>query len=139
MEQIGVVENKKGNKVEVTIRRISGCGGNCGSCGGCDAPTSTLLLKNDLNAEVGDMVKVQAQAKTMLKYTMLIYGIPLVMLLVGVFGSTGFLKSKGLANYEVLSFIIGLAFMSLGLLVVRLMDKKVAREGNDTVKIIEIL
>ena len=54
MEQIGFVKNISKGKAEVEVKRISGCGGGCKSCGGCDTPTHVVFIKNKINAEIGD-------------------------------------------------------------------------------------
>lgn len=139
VEQIGIVRNISNGKAEVEINRISGCGGGCKTCGGCNTPSHTLLLKNDVNANVGDVVKVKGETKNLLKYTAIVYLFPLSMLLVGLFTSNIILKNNGVEKYELISSIIGLLTMAISFLIVRGIDKKIGNSDEQAVSIIEII
>lgn len=139
MEQIGIVKSISRGKAEIEINRISGCGGGCKTCGGCDTPSHTLLLDNMVDAEIGDTVKVKGETKHLLKYTAIVYLFPLAMLLIGIFTSNVYLKNNGIVNYEIISFLVGLITMGISFIIVRMIDNKIAREGDDAISIIEIL
>lgn len=139
MEQVGLVKTVSNGRAEVEIKRISGCGGGCKSCGGCDTPTHTLILKNDLGAKAGDFVVVQGESKKLLKYTMIVYMIPFFMLVIGIFSSVHILKNMEISNYEPLSFLIGIVFLALGYFIVRIYDNSIGKKEDDTVTMIKIM
>lgn len=138
MEQIGLVKSISGGRAEIEVTRISGCGENCGSCSGCDTGHS-LILKNNINAQVGDKVLITGKAKDIFKYTFLVYIFPLALLILGIAGGTAVFKPMGMANYELLSFGIGLLLMALAYFVVRLVDNRIEKEDKDTIVMTEIL
>ncbi len=139
LEQIGIVKEVGNNKATIEVKRISGCGGSCKTCSGCDTPGHTLILKNNLNVQVGDMVKIKGQTNNFLKYTFIVYLIPLTTLLIGLFGGIKLFQLMGLKSYEVAGFVTGLAFLGIGYLIVKLLDKKIAKKDEEFIKIIEIL
>ncbi len=67
--------------------------GACKSCGMClagsgkDLSKMTIKALNSLNAKIGDTVEFEVKEGEMLKASMLLYGFPMAMLLIGfVFG-----------------------------------------------------
>lgn len=139
MEQVGFVRKVSNNKIEVEVRRISGCGENCKGCGSSCAPNHVVVLKNSIGAKEGDYVEMIGETKNFLKYTMIVYMIPFAMLLIGIITSMIILKSMGVSNYEPLSFLFGLIFLSIGYIFVKVIDRQISKRENDTIKIIRIL
>ncbi|NLV89033.1 MAG: SoxR reducing system RseC family protein [Tissierellia bacterium] len=139
MEQVGLIRKVDKNKVEVEVRRISGCGGGCKTCSGCDTPSHIVIIPNTLNAKVGDLVELKGETKNILKYTMVVYMIPFGLLIFGILMGMTLLKSRGIDYYEPLSFLIGLVFMAFGYLIVKIVDKKIAEKEDDIVKMTKIL
>lgn len=139
LEQIGLVKNITKGRAEVEVKRISGCGGGCKTCSGCDTPGHTLILKNKLNAKVGDMVKIKGQTSHFLKYTFIVYLIPLATLLIGLFGGIKIFKLTGFAKYEIAGFITSLITLAIGYGLVKLLDKKIAKKDENFITMIEIL
>lgn len=139
MEQVGFVKSVKKNKAEVEVKRISGCGGGCKSCSGCDTPSHIVIIPNTLNAKVGDFVELKGETKNILKYTMIVYMIPFSLLISGILLAMSILKNKGINNYEPLSFLIGLLFMALGYLLVKFIDRKIEKKEDNTITMTKIL
>lgn len=140
MEQIGVVKKVIGKSVEVEVKRISGCGGGCKSCGGsCDTPNHRVILSNDINAKEGDFVEIRGEVKNILKYTMIVYMIPFSMLIIGILFGMKVLKSNQISNYEPLSFLIGLIFMAVGYFLVRIVDKNMGEKQKNIIRITKII
>ena len=139
MEQIGVVKEIKGDIAVVEVNRISGCGGGCKTCGGCDTPAISMDLKNTINAKIGDTVKVQGNTKNLLKYTAIAYLIPLIMFFVSTVVSNQIFKSTGVEMYDLYSFLVGLIFIGISYLIIRKIDNDITTRGDNPVRIIEIL
>jgi len=79
MEQIGFVRNIIDGKLELEIKRVSGCGENCKGCGSsCDIPAHIITLPNKLNASIGDFVEIKGESKKLLKYAMIVYMVPFI-------------------------------------------------------------
>jgi sigma-E factor negative regulatory protein RseC len=139
MEQIGFVKNISKGKAEVEVKRISGCGGGCKSCGGCDTPSHTVFVKNNINAEIGDTVEIKGETKNILKYTLIVYMIPFVMLIIGITLGMKILKNLEVSNQEPLSFLIGLVFLALGYFIVKIFDKRIEEEDDNTITMTRII
>lgn len=139
LEQIGLVKSIVKGRAEVEVKRVSGCGGGCKTCSGCDTPGHTLILKNTLNAKVGDMVKIKGQTNNFLKYTFIVYFIPLVTLLIGLFAGITLFKSRGIASYELAGFITSLITLGVGYGLVKIIDKRIEEKDENFITIIEIL
>ncbi len=121
MEQIGVVTGINHDMAEMTIERMSACGEHCKGCtAGCEIKNHVIQVPNSLNAKVGDRVALMSESKLILKYLLLIYGVPFVGLVLGMFIGYGiFGKAK-----EGLIILTALACLGLGFLAVRLIDRK---------------
>lgn len=140
MEQVGFVKKIFDGKAEIEVRRISGCGENCKGCGGsCDVPNHVVILPNNIDAKVGDYVEIKGETKNLLKYTMIVYMIPFVMLLIGILSGMKVLRYFEIPNYEPLSFLIGLVFLALGYLVVRIIDKNIGKKEDNTIIMTRII
>lgn len=140
MEQVGLVTKINGSKMELEVRRISGCGGGCSSCSSsCDTPGHMVVLPNNLNAKVGDLVEIKANSKNLLKFTAIVYIIPLIFFIAGTAISTVLLKEKMAENYELASFGLGILSMALSFIIIRQFDKKVGTKGNEALTATKIL
>lgn len=139
LEQVGVVTKMAKDRVEIEVKRISGCGGGCKTCSGCDTPGHTLILKNSVGAKVGDMVKIKGQTHNFLKYTFVVYLIPLATLLIGLFGGIQIFKSMGFKAYEIAGFVTGAITLAMGYGLVKKIDRKIAEKDEQFIRIIEIL
>lgn len=122
MEQTGVVVSIKNEYANVLINRLSACGGACETCkASCDIKPVEIMVKNDLGAVVGDKVEVESETGSILKILFILYFIPFLFLVGGVF--LGTLIFKGISdNYELLSFAVGLVFLAVGYMLVKKID-----------------
>ncbi|HZK33246.1 MAG TPA: SoxR reducing system RseC family protein [Tissierellaceae bacterium] len=140
MDQVGVITKTFDDKAEIEVKRTSACGENCKGCGSsCNTPNHIIVLKNNIGAEVGDMVEIKGETKAILKYMMIIYFIPFAMMLVGIFMGIKVFKEMGLSNYEPLSFLVGLITLALGYLIVKLFDIKLGKKENKIIAMTKIL
>ncbi|HEY8363436.1 MAG TPA: SoxR reducing system RseC family protein [Tissierellaceae bacterium] len=135
MEKIGIVKKVNRNIAEIEIKRVSGCGGACKSCSGCETKSHIVVVPNTLNAKVGDLVEIQGEVKSILKYTIIVYMIPFAFLIAGILLGMNILKLQN----ELFSFLIGLAFMALGYFIVRIIDKKVESKDDNIVRMTKII
>lgn len=140
MEQVGFVRKIKDDKMELEVRRASACGGGCNDCGGsCDEDPHIVVISNQLNAKVGDFVELQAEVGNLLKYTFIIYMIPFMFLVGGIFIGNFLFKNSNTDNREMLSFLSGLISVGVSLVILKLIDKKAAKKDDGTIKATRIL
>lgn len=140
MEQVGLVTNTHGDMAEIEVKRITACGHSCDNCSaGCSVPGINIELLNTLNVVKGDYVEIQGKAKKLIKYTIIMYMIPFIMLLLGMFLGMYVFKSLGYTSYENYGFLIGLVFLSLSYIILNKIDKRVSNDENLTFEMIRKL
>lgn len=80
MEKVGVVRRIVQDTIFVEIERTGGCGDKCASCESkhCATKFMEVPVKKTMNADVGDMVLVDLAGDKFVKYTFVLYMIPLL-------------------------------------------------------------
>lgn len=140
MEQIGFVRKTKDKKMELEVRRASGWGSGCKECSSsCEVVPHIVVIPNNLNAKVGDFVELQAEVSSLLKYTFILYMIPFMFLIGGIFIGNFAFKNFNTDSRELLSFFSGLVFAVISFLVLKIMDKKAATRQDEVIKATKIL
>ncbi len=123
MEARGVVLSTDNNKAVVTISRNTACE----NCGACHFDEKTLNMQvtaiNDINAKVGDKVYLSMDNVNFFQASFLLYGFPLIAMILGVSLGYYFLGKMGINNYDVYSILIGLLFMGLSYLILKKNEK----------------
>lgn len=139
MEKVGFVNRIIDDKVELVFTRASGCG-NCSGCaGGCESKTHIVTIENSLDAKIGDRVELRGESKSILKYMFVIYMIPFAFFIAGILLGSSYFKSIGNENFELLSFATGVLALFIAFVVVRLIDRRVAKSGESTMIMTRIL
>lgn len=140
MDQVGIVKEVKGSDVVLEVRRVSACGTHCASCSAaCEVPPHMLTMANLVNAKIGDIVEIKGESRQILKYTFLIYIVPLVFLVLGIALGNGYFKGMGYENYELLSFLTGIVGLAVSYLILKLIDNSVAKKNEVVLSITKIL
>lgn len=118
-----VVTEIMGNKAKVTILRHEACS----RCGGCLSAYSKKEMQtvayNKIGAKVGDYVELTLKEDSFIKATLIVYGLPLVALILGL--ALGFL----LKTNELISFGIGLLLMAVTFWGIRAYNKKLSEDN----------
>ncbi|MCK9444612.1 MAG: SoxR reducing system RseC family protein [Tissierellaceae bacterium] len=140
MEQVGFVRKIIKNKAEIEVKKISGCGGSCESCSGsCETDGQVVVIPNELNAKVGDFVEIVGESRGILVYALIVYMVPFSFLIAGILLGIHILKGQGIANYEPLGFLVGVVFMAIGFLLVKIIDKQVEKNDKNLIRMTKIL
>lgn len=125
MNRFGKVVSIQDGLANLEVKKQSACGTGCGACAAnCNQNPIRLTVLNTLNAKVGDMVEISTDDNGVLKYTALLYGLPLLLLFVGFLASYLFLSWRNIENNEVISSVIGFLSMILAGIIIRNIDKK---------------
>lgn len=125
MKQYGTVVELTHGKATLQIPRSTACGDKCGSCSShCKQEKIEIDVKNRLNAVVGDRVEVESETKTILGAAFLVYIVPVVMLFVGMIVANMIANSMGILLNEFVSLLIGVVFMAVSFLGIRLYDRQ---------------
>lgn len=87
----------------------------CGAkvfCAAGEAKQNTVIANDRLGVREGDRVRIVVHGEDMFRAAFLLYGIPLVLLLVGLFVGM-FLVDPGWMARELWSFLLGIGFSAL--------------------------
>ncbi|MHC1719832.1 MAG: SoxR reducing system RseC family protein [Clostridiaceae bacterium] len=140
MKETGFVKEIDGEIAYIVFKRKSGCGDNCGHCSGsCPAEFTIVNVKNALGASIGDQVEVSMEEKYLYKITLLVYGFPLFMLILGVFLGIKWFYGLGYKNYEFFAAFSGLLLMGISYFIISRIDKKLSKNNNYSANMIRIL
>ena len=116
MEQLVRVKETYDDGTALVFRiRESACSGDCHKCSGCGA------AKDPIGARRGELVKVESETAPVLKAAVVLYVVPLVLFF------SGYYLGFRLGGFGAL--VGGLGFV-LGILLVLVYDRKVARKAN---------
>ena len=142
MEEIGIVKEINGIKAIISVQKQ----GSCGSCPGATlcqtlgAGEALMEAYNHVGARAGDTVKVVFKSSNYLKGTMLVYGLPSLMLIIGAVLGKGYLsRFFPAADPEILSAGSGFGFLVISFLVIKLWSNTFERKKEYTPIIEEII
>lgn len=133
MEKIATVISADKKTALVQIMRASACGENCASCGGCKETRHTSKVENPIGAQPGQKVKVEMEAKSLIFISFLAYIVPILALFLG-YGI-----SYALWQNEILSDLIGILFLLLSFVFLRMVDKRISKNSKYQSRITKIL
>jgi sigma-E factor negative regulatory protein RseC len=140
MEELGYVTSIRGEYAFVSFKRKSGCGDNCASCkAGCAANPVFTEIKNTMGAKVGDQVRVAISQRAYNKMILWVYVFPLIMLAIGIVGSTEVFKAAGLVSYELYSFLVGILALAISYAFVSKISKKTATDRDFNLEMIKVI
>jgi len=139
MEQVGFVRRIIDGQAELEVRRTAGCG-SCNACSaGCEEKAHIVLMKNSLDAKVGDLVEITGDKQRLIKFTFITYMIPFIFLVTGVLIGDKVFRNAGNPNYELLSFGVGLIALAISYIVIKFIDMKIAKSDKTTISMTKIL
>ena len=124
MAQKGTVESIKDQNVYVKVIREEACA-HCKMCttGLNEGKECVIEAVNNCEAKVGDIVEIDVQNNYFLRATAIMYGIPLIALMLGIGISLGILQSNQVKGAELISAFIGLAFTGIAYLIINKREK----------------
>jgi len=126
MEEIGIVKNINGMKAIIAVSRQASCEACPGSslCETLGSGDAVMEADNRIAARVGDTVKVVFRASSYLKGTMLIYGLPSLMLIAGaVLGKVYLSELFPAAGPDIMSAVGGFGLFAVTFFVLKLWSK----------------
>lgn len=129
----------KDNIAKVAIIEQKSCGGGgCAGCSGCG--TSIVDAVNTAGAKVGQQVKVEFKSSVYLKSAALVFGLPLVMFLIGLIGGI-FINDKLKLNFpsELFGGAAGTVLCIISYFILRFADRKFKKSGSASYEIVKIL
>lgn len=108
----------------IEVIRESACGGNCKACGTNCSTSVFISTSNLIDAKQGDCVDIDSDTNKILSSVALLYLIPLVIIIAGIFISKQFIASKELEIFsDVIALSIGLVLYAISLFLIHLFSK----------------
>lgn len=122
MNQVGKIEQINGAKAIVSVKRASACGDSCNNCGG-SCTQNSIRIETDVTGDykVGDYVEITTGSETMLKHVLVLFGVPLLIMLIVIVTIQLVSDSPGKDIISGISSILSLAVSSF---ILKAYDKK---------------
>ncbi len=118
MRQTGIVLSAQGNTATVRFQRSSACG-KCNACFHLGKSEADIELDNALGAKPGDRVIIELHGKTVVKASVIVYGVPLVALIAGI--------AIGSAAGDLYAALAGVLFAAGAFFLLRALEPRFSR------------
>lgn len=129
-EETGVVIKTEGIKATVAVASNSACDG-CTAGGACTMSDNGAEIDaiNQIQAGVGQTVKIAMKPYTYLKGTILVYGLPLFLFISASIGGK-IIGDKYFSqmNTDVISAISGFSFFAISVLIIKIWSGKLEKK-----------
>ena len=107
------------DKAEVEVLRGTACGDDCGSCEVCHyANKIRVEARNDVGAQLGDRVEIEARTSRVLGAAVLVYVVPFVLFFIGYAVAAALNFSEGL------SMVMSFAAFAVGMVIVVIVGRR---------------
>ncbi|HHZ03176.1 MAG TPA: SoxR reducing system RseC family protein [Tissierellia bacterium] len=130
MDQIGKIEKIEGNKATISVKRVSACGESCKSCSASCKEVSVIVetdITDTSDLQVGDYVEITTENEVMLKHVAVLYGLPLIMMIITIFIVQMLLNSP---NKDIISAIASLFSLIISFYLLKAYDKKEMKKNT---------
>ena len=136
MEQLGVVKYIENNKIAVEFVRESSCGTSCATCSAkcSESKLEIIKLNNTIDAKVGDIIVLKTNFKNLISYILLIYGLPLIFMIIGFVVSYTVLPNS-FEKKEICTFLGGILMLFISYIIIKCIDNKNREEVNNSIYI----
>lgn len=136
--EVGEVIGKESGKLIVRMERKEACA-KCRACtAGMKKEDMIIRAENVCNAEVGNKVDIVLDNADFMKATLIMYGIPFVAFMAGIFcGYYGALK-MGINNSEVVGVVAGIVLVIVTYLIIHSQENRF-KKGNFVPKALKVV
>ncbi len=127
MKEIGKILEINDEMAKILITRHTACG-DCGACQvGRENLNMILSAENTVKGKPGDRVEIELKTENFLFASFIMYGIPLLGLIIGLSGAYYGAKAVGYDENpaQVLAAVAGLALLALSYLGIKLKESKI--------------
>lgn len=130
LKSIGRVVELNDDKAVVIFKRSKSCG-DCKACPSFGNDEAKIEIRNTLGAKPGDKVELSLHTKGMASAMLIIYGIPLLALMAGVY--------FGCKINDLWGAVIGIAAAVITLVVIHLFEPAFKRSGKFEPKMTRVI
>ncbi len=138
MGEIGEVIGTEGNKLVVKMQRTEACA-RCRACtAGLESKEMLIKAVNMCQGNIGDKVEIILDNSNFMKAALIMYGIPFIAFILGVFGGYYAAASYGLGSPELIGIIAGVILVALTYIIIRTQEHRF-KEGGYIPKAINVV
>lgn len=128
MIQKGRIKKIDDDTAVVAIRRQSMCGENCKGCSSaCNVPEMDIKADAITNIEIGDEVEISSEDISVLKYSFVLYGVPLLIMVIVIFLVSSLIKGE---DGQIYAALIGLLSLIASFFILKKYDKLESSKRN---------
>ncbi len=136
--EVGEVINKDGNNLVVKMQRTEACA-KCRACSaGMKKEDMIIKAENICNAEIGNKVDVVLDNANFMKATLIMYGIPFIAFMIGVFGGYYGAVNTGIKNGELIGIGAGIVLVVITYIIIHSQEYRF-KNGKFVPKAIKIV
>jgi len=128
----GIIIKIHGDIATVRVKSSSLCS-HCKACIMGDDGYMTAEAENTIGAKIGDKVGLSVNSKMLLGSSLLVFGLPLLVLLISV------ILADLVFDNQIFSLSIGLALFFLSFIPIKIYDKHLRKTNVCGIKIVEII
>ena len=123
IKKIGQIVDIKDEKALVKVPRESSCGDNCQSCTGSCGDNGHIIEIKNKKYKLGEFVELNAHAKNVILYSVLAYGLPLIIMLITIIYSINTLNLS-----EIYGGLLGLLSLIVSHFIMKFIDRFVLKD-----------
>ena len=121
MNQIGTVKSINDKTTVVSVKRKSSCGDSCAGCSSaCNVPVVEVKADTLPGISVGDEVEIFSEDVNVLKYSFVLYGVPLVIMVSVIFLVSFLIKGE---DGQLYGGLLGILSLILSFFILKKYDK----------------
>jgi sigma-E factor negative regulatory protein RseC len=132
MLETGIIIKIDGKKATVKINKAQACSHCKSKCMESDGFMITEAI-NSVGANIGDVVKLEINSKTALRAILIVFGLPLVIMLAGVF------IAIIITNNQAYIIAVGVIMLLLAIIPLKAYDNHLRKKETCGITIIEVL
>lgn len=138
MGEVGEVVGREGNRLVVRMQRTEACA-KCRACtAGLESKDMIIKALNMCQGNIGDKVEIVLDNSNFMKATLIMYGIPFVAFMLGVFGGYYGALEYGFNSPELVGIALGIILVVITYLIIRTQEYRF-KEGGYIPKAINVV
>ncbi len=138
MGEVGEVVGREGNRLVVKMQRTEACA-KCRACtAGLESKDMIIKAVDMCSGNIGDKVEIVLDNSNFMKATLIMYGIPFIAFMLGVFGGYYGAAAYGLGSPELMGIGAGVILVALTYMLIRTQEHRF-KEGGYIPKAINVV
>ncbi|MDU2598471.1 SoxR reducing system RseC family protein [Anaerococcus sp.] len=122
-----VLENNNGHLV-VSVARNEACG-SCAAKGTCGKKEETIIeVYSTEDVKVGDNIIIESRSSDITKYSIYVYVLPVVMMVIGAVLPSILFKNTGY-DINLITLLSVIVFFAISFIIIKAIDKNLAHQN----------